>query len=279
MDDKQDINVSSYAIYDDASATVTAYKETLDTHATDLNNDKANLNNAAIFLGPICDSSIAGFDKSFALLSGFGTVLTNDIGYFQEVSSKYKSGDASAANIIMNEDGTFGTVGNGVTKVNGNVIDTSSPVTKVDGYNLSDEDLAYLAYVALREQGSVEGAKMELSLMANLYEKNKSKYSNVRDYVDRSGWFASGSRSGYRYPGDDYFNAAKDVLNGGNRYVATNVDEHDCISDISSISTGNKHDRSNYIPGQTVIHNNYGSTYTFVGFAPNGGDPFGYINS
>ena len=115
--------------------------------------------------------------------------------------------------------------------------------------------------------------------MANLYEKNKSKYSNVRDYVDNSGWFASSSRSGYSYPGDDYYNAAKDVLNGGNRYVATNVDEHDCISDISYISTGDKSDRSNYIPGETVIHNRYGSTYTFAGFAPNGGDPFGYINA
>ena len=279
MDETRDIDVGTYKMYDDASVTVTSFKEDFDSKSTELTSDKTSLNSEAVFMGPICDTSMNGFDKAVVKLSEFINILTNDVSYFQYVSSKYQSGDSSASTICINEDGTFGTVGNGTTQVNGNVIDTSNPVTKVDGYNLSDDDLAHLAYVALREQGSVAGAKMELSLMANLYEKNKSKYSNVRDYVENSGWFASGSRTGYSYPGDDYFNAAKDVLNGGNRYVATNVDEHDCISDITSISTGNKDDRSNYIPGETVIHNRYGSTYTFVGFAPNGGDPFGYINA
>ena len=137
--------------------------------------------------------------------------------------------------------------------------------------------MAHLAYVAYREQGSVEGAKLELSLMANLYEKNASKYSSVRDYVDRSGWFASGSLSGYTYPGDNYVTIAREVLNGGKRYLPSNVVEHDCISDLTYSSTGNVGDRSSYIPGQTILKNRYGSTYKFVGFAPNGGDPFGYL--
>ena len=120
-------------------------------------------------------------------------------------------------------------------------------------------------------------SQLELSLMANLYEKNKDKYSSVRDYVDNSGWFASGSRTGYSYPGDAYVQAAREVLNEGNRYLPSNVVEHDCISDLTSSSTGSVSERSSYVPGQTVLTNRYGARYTFVGFAPNGGDPFGYL--
>lgn len=166
---------------------------------------------------------------------------------------------------------------NGANKLNGNVIDTSTPVGTGTKYNLSDDELAYLAYVAKREQGTVGGSKLELSLMVNLYEKNKSKYSSVTDYVKNSGWFASNSRNGYSYPGDEYVAAAKEVVANGTRYLPSNVVEHDCISDISSISTGSRSDRSNYVPGQTVIKNRYGATYVFVGFAPDGGDPFGYL--
>ena len=154
----------------------------------------------------------------------------------------------------------------GTSALNGNVIDTSEPVGTGTKYNLSESDLNYLAYVAMREQGSVEGAKLELSLMANLYEKNKN-----------SGWFGSSGTSNYYYPGDGYVDVVRDVLVDGNRYLASEVVEHDCLSDISSISTGSSSNRSDYIPGETVIHNVYGADYVFVGFAPNGGDPFGYL--
>ena len=165
----------------------------------------------------------------------------------------------------------------GSARLNGNVIDTSEPLGTGTKYNLSQNDLNFLAYVAYREQGSIEGAKIELSLMANLYEKNRSKYSSVVDYVANSGWFGTGSTSSYYYPGDSYVAAAKEVLVEGNRYLASNIVEHDCISDISSISTGSRSNRSNYIPGETVIYNVYGAKYVFIGFAPNGGDPFGYL--
>ena len=169
------------------------------------------------------------------------------------------------------------TVLTGKIQTDGNVIKASSPIDIGTQYELSDDDIAYLAHVAKREQGSVEGAKLELSLMANLYEKNKTKYKNVVDYVKNSGWFSTKSTSSYTNPGADYVQAAKEVISEGNRYLPTNVVEHDCLSDISSISTGSVNDRSNYIPGETVIKNKYGANYVFVGFAPDGGDPFGYL--
>lgn len=84
----------------------------------------------------------------------------------------------------------------GKLKLDGNVIVVDEPVEQGEKYNLSQEDLEWLANVALREQGSLEGAKMELSLMANLYEKNKANYSNVRDYVQNGGWFSHNSMTG-----------------------------------------------------------------------------------
>lgn len=167
-------------------------------------------------------------------------------------------------------------------------IDTSKPCEKGTKYELSQDDINYLAYIASREQGSVAGAKIELSLMANLYESYRgSKYDSLQEYVEHSGWFGSSGRSGYKYPGDEYVAAVEDVLVNGNRYLPSNVDEHDCLSDITSVTVNGKSidpsNRDAYIPYQTKITNRYGATYTFVGFAPTSewgvkGDPFGYIS-
>ena len=186
------------------------------------------------------------------------------------------STDDTGTTDSTSDTGTTGSTSDTGVKTRGNVIDVSSPVKTGEKYNLSDDDVAYLAYVAKREQGSVAGSKLELSLMCNLYEKSKGKYKSVVDYVKNSGWFAKDSTSSYQNPGADYVNAAKEVITEGNRYLPDNVVEHDCLSDITSISTGSVSNSSNYIPGKTVIKNRYGAKYVFVGFAPNGGDPFGY---
>ena len=273
----EDYKVSDYGIFNDAISTTKSFTDILNSIQEKMNDCKSKLNNESVFMGPICDSCVQGFGtvdgEITSLVGNFGTISS----YLNDTATAYINGDTEAMNKVLALSGNSVSVGSGGVTLDGNVINPSTPVTSGDKYNLSDDDLAHLAYVAMREQGSIDGAKLELSLMANLYEKNKSNYSSVRDYVDNSGWFASGSRSGYSYPGDDYYNAAKDVLNDGNRYLESNVVEHDCLSDINSISTGSVNNRSDYIPGETVINNTYGASYVFVGFAPNGGDPFGYL--
>lgn len=166
---------------------------------------------------------------------------------------------------------------------NGNEIDTSKPILIGHKYtNLTDLQIKQLAWIAKREQGSVEGAKIELSLMANLTE-TKRKDFDIYKYVMYSGWFGSyySVPSNPQYNSEfttKYVDAAKSILRDGNRYLPTNVIEHDSISDISRLSTGGSaRYRSNYIPNKTIISNVYGARYMFVGFAPNGGDPFGYL--
>ena len=67
----------------------------------------------------------------------------------------------------------------------------------------------------------------------------------------------------------------KDVLVNGNRTLPLYVDEHDCFSDIQSISTGSVKDRNAYVQGKTVVKNRYGSTWTFWCFPDSKSDPFG----
>ena len=272
----EEYKVSDYGIFNNAINSTSTFTNKITSIQEAMDNSKNQLNNESVFMGPICESCIKGFStvdgEISTLLSHLGTISN----YLNETATAYKNGDSSAMNKVLSSDGENVSVGSGA-KVDGNVINTNSPVTSGNQYNLSDDDLAYLAYVAKQEQGSVDGAKLELSLMANLYEKNKSNYSDVKDYVKNSKWFASRSINNYSYPGDDYYNAAKEVLNDGNRYLDNNVVEHDCLSDISSISTGSVGNRSDYIPGETIIKNKMGATYKFIGFAPNDGDPFGYL--
>ena len=149
--------------------------------------------------------------------------------------------------------------------------------------NLTEDELKKIAKLCKQEQGSVKGAAVEASLAANLFELNGgSKYSSVYDYMRNSGWFG---RAKYYMDksgdiGDDYVNAVKSVLVDGKRVLPRYVNEHDMFpADIKQISTGDKRNRSNYIPNKTVVDNIYGSTWTFWGWpAGEKGDPFGYTS-
>jgi len=166
-------------------------------------------------------------------------------------------------------------------KLNGNVITTNEPITIGKKYKVSEDELSYLTHVAKKEQDSLEGVKMEVSLMANLYDKiNKVKYPTIVDYVVNGKWFAKRSLEGYnkkKKPSQKYIDATREVLFEGKRYVGLDVNEHDCIKDLIWVSTTNKkYNRAAYIPGETILYNNNCAKYIFVGFAPGkGGDPFG----
>lgn len=151
-------------------------------------------------------------------------------------------------------------------------------------YKLTETQLKKLARLCVQEQGSVAGVKAEASLMANLLEtspKRQQKYGTDGDglynWVREGGWFY---RAAYFMDstnvGSKYVEAVRDVLVNGNRTLPQYIDEHDCFSDIKSISTGSIRDRSAYIPNKTIVKNKMGSTWTFYCFPASGSDPFGY---
>ena len=154
-------------------------------------------------------------------------------------------------------------------------------------YALSNEQLAQLTYVAYREQGTDAGAAAEASLMANLYEQDRGRpYGEVGDanglvnYVLNGGWFAAASTGSSDYD-SNHMNIVKQVLVNGKRTLPVYVDEHDCLSDLSSVSNTSISNRSGYIKDVTIINNVYGATYTFYEFPggeASGTDPFGYTS-
>ena len=143
-------------------------------------------------------------------------------------------------------------------------------------YILTDAEIKALANLALQEQGSVDGLCAELSLMANRFEA-QDKHKTLCDYVRYSDWF---SRAAHWMDNGNatevHCKYARYVLCNELRTLPTHINEHDCLSDIKTISTGDKRDRGAYKSGETVIVNRYGSRYTFYCFPDKASDPFGY---
>ena len=158
-----------------------------------------------------------------------------------------------------------------------------------DTYSLSESQLRGIARLCQQEQGTVQGAMAEASLMANRFELYGGSFGSGGDglynYVRNSGWFAN---AGYWMDQGGSVDSAilegvRQVLVQGNRTLPANIDEHDYMGDILYVEnngeTFNPYDRSQYIPNVTVIHNAMGAVYTFYCFPSAGSDPFGYTSA
>lgn len=154
-------------------------------------------------------------------------------------------------------------------------------------YNLTEDQLKAIASQAYHEQGTPKGAAAEASLMANRFELYGSSFGTGADglysYVRDSGWFAHSETNMDSYDApDDVVEAVRDVLVNGKRTLPAYVDEHDCISDLTSVTTDgkaiNKSNRDSYEQHKTIIKNVYDGTYTFYSFPDTNSDPFGYTS-
>ena len=151
-------------------------------------------------------------------------------------------------------------------------------------YSLNDNQVKAIAKLCNQEQGTVEGAAAEASLMANRYELygggKEGDAGQLYQYIRTSGWWANAANFMDNGNADEkVISAVKSVLVDGKRVLPKYVDEHDCISDISSATNDGKSinldNRSEYVSNKTIIKNSYGSTYTFYSFPAHASDPFG----
>lgn len=152
-------------------------------------------------------------------------------------------------------------------------------------YNLSEDKIHAIANLCLQEQGSLEGAKAEASLAANLLETHRSyreKYGDdIYTFMRKSGWW---SRAAYWMDNGTasttYDKAIRTVLVDGKRTLPPFIDEHDAFADITEAMNDaqrfDKRDRTKYIPDHTFIRNRFGSEYIFWCFPTMNSDPFGY---
>lgn len=250
-------------------------------------------------------SSISGKD-AYGIVNGRknnGVILT-----------KTNSGINTGDSVVSIADGKVVGIGKATGEKQGDV--TNSTMATYSTYDLSELELQNLASQCHAEQGGsgIDGVKAEASLMANLYEYQGSAAGSLYNYVlngnNGRSWFANSKRhmnpvcknpqsnkgdccyttsSGKEkcityYYTEAELEAVRDVFVNGNRTLPNYVDEHDCFSDISKIVVNGQtytdsnsiKNKANYIQGQTVIYNVYGSVYTFYTFPADGADPFGY---
>ena len=153
-------------------------------------------------------------------------------------------------------------------------------------YNLTDQQIKGLAHIVEGEQPGIEGHYAEASLMANLNDISGNEKATTENLIHRatSGWFANGAYR-YKHPGNPVktaIQAVKDVIVGGKRTLPRYVNEHDCFSDLTSVTTNGKSvkksDRSAYKQFVTKIKNRYGASGTFYTFPNSKSDPFYYTS-
>ncbi|MDO4647072.1 MAG: phage tail tip lysozyme [Eubacteriales bacterium] len=153
-------------------------------------------------------------------------------------------------------------------------------------YTYTDDDIVKLTRKCLSENGyTLKGVAFEMCQILNQHELNFTEFSdtglglvemvkyNRERWWGSTGWNESVMASGTVT--EQQKEVVRRILNG-TRVIPLYINEHDCWSDISSYSNGS---RSNLIPNQTVIHNRYGSTWTFYAQPSSKEDPFGYTKS
>jgi hypothetical protein len=120
----------------------------------------------------------------------------------------------------------------------------------------------FFAVLGHAEQGSLDGAAAELSLLLNLFERRHPDADNVSiqevaKWATECGWFAHASRRWEKTASPEYLAVARNVL-GGNRVLPSNIVEHDCREDLAYIETNgvrySPYDNDKYVSGVTVVY-------------------------
>ena len=166
-------------------------------------------------------------------------------------------------------------------------------------YHKTDEECYhFFAVLGRAEQGSLEGAAAELSLLLNLFERRNpdrvdASIQEVAKWATECGWFAHASRRWEKPAAPEYVAVAKLVL-GGNRVLPPNIVEHDCREDLAYIETNgvrySPYQNDKYISGvtvcyQAVVHEHNGRKFgfkhpthwVFYSFPAAKSDPFGSL--
>jgi len=94
-------DISDYGIFDTAIGTTSKYSEAIKAIQETMSNSKTQLSNESVFMGPICESCVTGFDtvnvKLDSVVTNFGTIAT----HLNDVATAYKAGDTKAMEKIL----------------------------------------------------------------------------------------------------------------------------------------------------------------------------------
>ena len=154
-------------------------------------------------------------------------------------------------------------------------------------YYLSKRQIRGIANIVLHEQGTIAGWYAEASQIANRTDIKGDEYATPANAVKTvtSGWYAHGkTRYKQGTTNKTVIRIVENVFNKGLRTLPRYIDEHDCMSDIATVTMNGrnvKKTKSKWVKDQTIIRNRMGATYHFYAFPgghKTGVDPFGYTS-
>lgn len=154
-------------------------------------------------------------------------------------------------------------------------------------YYLNKKQIKGIANIVLHEQGTIAGWYAEASQIANRTDIKGDEYATAENAVKTvtSGWYAHGkSRYNQGTTNKTVIRIVENVFNKGLRTLPRYIDEHDCMSDITTVTLNGKNvkkTKKKWVKDQTIIKNRMGATYRFYAFPggyKTGVDPFGYTN-
>lgn len=99
-DATKDIDVGNYNLFDTGKSTANTLKSDIITATDTLTGEKTKLSNDSIFMGPICDSCVQGFDVVNLKLKTSQENMDTIMNHLQTASDLYNSGDKNAAGLF-----------------------------------------------------------------------------------------------------------------------------------------------------------------------------------
>ena len=97
----EDYSVSEYGIFDSAVTSTNNLRSNIDSDVIDIRSCRNKLGDNNVFMGPICDSCINGFDKINGLFTTLNESLATLSSYLIDTAVAYQNGDSKAANKFL----------------------------------------------------------------------------------------------------------------------------------------------------------------------------------
>ena len=184
----KDYNVSDYGIFTEGVNTVKTLNNSISTGVTELGNLKTQLNNGSVFMGPICDSCVAGFDSVNGKLSTMSSNFTTIANYLVETSGNYQKGDSNASQTVLSIDGSNITTttaqNSGKTTGNANQDAIYSYLAK-EGFN--DAAISGILANIKHESGFNPNALGDGGTSYGICQWHNSRWDRLKNYCSQNG--------------------------------------------------------------------------------------------
>ena len=175
MNDRS-IDVSSYSIYDTAVATVKSFVDSINTGKSTLATQKSELSKESVFMGPICDSCVAGFGKVDSILSTAISNCNQVSELIKTASTGYQSSDNNAANNVIGNGASNSSVANAA-------VEWAKSIAADDRYGYVNGGMGKNGYDCTQlMHAAYEAAGLSLP------EKGNVNNENIVDYYTKNGF-------------------------------------------------------------------------------------------